>query len=212
MLRARNPGHFARFSQPDAETDIFTAAREGKISALAALLKADPGLVNSTNAFGQTPLRVAAMSGQTNAIELLLQQGSHWDITSAVLAGQTQAVTDILGREPSAIKVEYYGGSLLHLAAARGDAATTRLLLAKGGDWQAQDALGRSPLGLAKLANHPDVVAILRGQGASENLVDAAYTGFSTNARAAFLKAKNPVFTNAYGLSLSAIAAGTGQA
>ena len=43
----------------NSDTDIFRAAQVGNMETLTALLKADPGLVNHTNQFGQFPLLVA---------------------------------------------------------------------------------------------------------------------------------------------------------
>jgi ankyrin repeat protein len=175
LLLAHSSSRFPRFGPPDAETDIFTAAREGKLESLSALIKADPKLANLTNQIGQSPLRVAVIARRTNAVEFLEQHGARWDIVSAVIAGRTRVVREILARSSDEIAAQYYGSSLLHLAAANGDGETIRTLLQAGGDWRVQDNWGRSPLGIARFRNRPEATRILREHGAVENVFDAAY-------------------------------------
>ena len=75
LLAARDRNPFKSLP-PKADTDVFQAVREGKLEALTALLKADPRLVNETNEFGQTPLRMAVMAHRTNVVEFLVQHGA----------------------------------------------------------------------------------------------------------------------------------------
>jgi len=213
LLSARAANGFSRFGPPDADTDIFAAAREGKIDSLSALVKADPALVNATNHFNQTPLRVAVMARRTNAVEFLAQQGAQWDIVSAVMGGQTQVAREILARRPEAITAQNFGSSLLHLAAANGDVATTKILLDAKADWREQDRRGLSPLGVARLRNQSDVVGTLRERGATENIFDVAYVGGDALASQLLKQDKSlALATNAMGLSAVDIAAGTGRA
>ena len=212
LLSARTSKGFSRFGPPDADTDIFVAAREGKLDSLSALIKADPALMNATNQFNQTPLRVAVMTHRTNVVEFLEQHGAQWDIVSAVMGGRPQVVREILTRQPEAIATKNFGSSLLHLAAANGDVATTKLLLDAKADWRAQDRRGLSPLGVARLRNQPDVVQTLRERGATENIFDIAYMGGEAMAIQLLKQGKSlAVATNAMGLSVADIAAGTGQ-
>ena len=212
LLSARASNGFSRFGPPDADTDIFVAAREGKLDSLSALVKADPALVNATNQFNQTPLRVAVMAHRTNVVESLEQHGAQWDIVSAVMGSQTQVAREILTRQPEAIATKNFGNSLLHLAAANGDVATTKILLDAKADWHEQDRRGLSPLGVARLRNQPDVVQTLREQGATENIFDVAYLGGEAMASQLLKRDKSlALATNAMGLSVVDIAAGTGQ-
>ena len=212
LLSARASNGFSRFGPPDADTDIFVAAREGKLDSLSALVKADPALVNATNQFNQTPLRVAVMAHRTNVVESLEQHGAQWDIISAVMGGRTQVAREILSRQPEAIATKNFGSSLLHLAAANGDVATTKILLDAKADWHEQDRRGLSPLGVARLRNQPDVVQTLREQGATENIFDVAYLGGEAMASQLLKRDKSlALATNAMGLSVVDIAAGTGQ-
>ena len=212
LLSARAANGFSRFGPPNADTDIFVAAREGKLESLSALVKADPALVNATNQFNQTPLRVAVMAHRTNVVEFLEQHGALWDIISAVMGGQTQVAREILSRQPEAITTKNFGSSLLHLAAANGDVATTKILLDAKADWREQDRRGLSPLAVARLRNQPDVVQTLRERGATENIFDVAYVGGEAMAIQLLKQDKSlALATNAMGLSVVDIAAGTGQ-
>jgi len=212
LLSARASNGYPRFGPPDADTDIFVAAREGKLDSLSALVKADPALVNATNQFNQTPLRVAVMAHRTNVVEFLEQHGAQCDIISAVMGGQAQVARDILTRQPEAIATKNFGSSLLHLAAANGDVATTKILLDAKADWREQDRRGLSPLGVARLRNQPGVVQTLRERGATENIFDVAYVGEEAMAIQLLKQDKSlALATNAMGLSVADIAAGTGQ-
>lgn len=212
LLSARASNGFSRFGPPNADADIFVAAREGKFDSLSALVKADPALVNATNQFNQTPLRIAVVAHRTNVVEFLEQHGAQWDIVSAVLGGQTQVAREILTRQPEAITTKNFGSSLLHLAAANGDVATTKILLDAKADWHEQDRRGLSPLGVARLRNQSDVVQTLRERGATENVFDVAYMGGEAMAIQLLNQDKSlTLATNAMGLSVTDIAAGTGQ-
>ncbi|MDD5140956.1 MAG: ankyrin repeat domain-containing protein [Verrucomicrobiales bacterium] len=212
LLSARASNGFSRSGPPNADTDIFAAAREGKLDSLSALVKADPALVNATNQFNQTPLRVAVMARRTNVVEFLEQHDAQWDIVSAVLGGQPRVVAGILARQPEAIVTKNFGSSLLHLAAANGDVATTKILLDAKADWREQDRRGLSPVGVARLRNQSDVVQTLRERGATENIFDVAYVGGEAMATQLLKQDKSlALATNAMGLSVAAIAAGTGQ-
>ncbi len=150
LLAARASNGSSRTGPPNADTDIFAAAREGKLDSLSALIKADPALVNATDQFNQTPLRVAVMAHRTHVVEFLEQHGAKWDIVSAVMGGKTEVERDILSRQPEAIATKNFGSSLLHLAAANGDAATIedsfgcQSGLARAGSPRV-DRAGRSP-------------------------------------------------------------------
>ncbi len=214
LISAHSSKGFSRSGPPDAQTDIFVAAREGKLEPLSALLKADPKLANATNQSGLTPLRFAVLSHRTNAIEFLEQHGAQWDIISAVLDGKTQALREILARAPGEIAAKNYGNSLLHLAAVSADLETTRILLDAGADLRAKETRGLTPLGTALLQKHPEVAAALRQRGAAENIFDAAYTGGLEEAASLIITRDNSLAlgTNAAGVSALEIAAATGQA
>lgn len=212
LLSAHAANGFSRSGSPSADTDIFTAAREGKLETLSALIQADPTLVNLTNQFNQTPLRVAILARRTNVVEFLDHHGATWDIVSSVLGGRTQVLREILARQPGEIATKDFYSSLLHLAAANGDAETTAILLEAKADWREQDLRGLTPLGVARLKNQPEVAKALRQRGASENIFDVAYTGGDAQAEQLLQRDKSlAAATNAMGWPAADIAAGAGQ-
>ena len=153
------------------------------------------------------------MAHRTNVVEFLEQHGAQWDIISAVMGGQSQVAREILTRQPELISSKNFGSSLLHLAAANGDVATTKILLDAKADWREQDRRGLSPLGVARLRNQGDVVQTLRERGATENILDLAYVGGEAITIQLLKQDKSlALATNAMGLSVAEIAAGTGQA
>ncbi len=176
LLAARSTDLFARFRQ-DPETDIIRAAREGRLESVAALLKADPSLLNSTNLFEQTPLRAAVLARHTNVIEFLDRQGVRWDAVSAVLAGRPEKVKAVLAQNPAAAAETFNGKSLLHLVAARGLTEIAATVMAAGANLQATDPWGLSPLGEALRNGQNQAADFLRRQGARDNIFDAVYAG-----------------------------------
>jgi ankyrin repeat protein len=194
------------------QTDIFTAAREGKLDALSGLIKADASLANATNQFGQTPLRVAVMAHQTNAVAFLEQHGARWDAVSAVLAGNATVLRNLLAAQPGEMKTNYYGRSLLHLAAANGDVECVKILLAAQANIRRTDLHGLSPLGVALQHHQTQVVKLLQQQGAEENVFDAAWSGDVPAATALIHRNQSlATATNSTGVSVLDIAAGTGD-
>jgi ankyrin repeat protein len=175
LLLAHQKDSFPRSGPGNAETDIFQAAREGNIDAATRLLKADPTLVNQTNQYQQTPLRLAVTLHQTNLAGFLESRGAIWDAGSAVLAGRTNELEKILKHDPPAAGMKIFGKGLLHIAAANNDLTTAQLLVAAKAEVNAMDNWGVSPLGYARIKHHQEVEEFLRQHGAKENLFDAVY-------------------------------------
>jgi ankyrin repeat protein len=71
---------------------------------------------------------------------------------------------------PSPAERQRYTG--LHAAAARGDAAEIRRLLAQGADPNVRDGHGRTSLHVATFGAHADAVRALAGGGADPNALD----------------------------------------
>lgn len=65
---------FASLQSQASYVGIHAAASQGDLAALKKYLTDDPRLISSRNGPGRTPLCVAAMCGQTNALEFLLSQ------------------------------------------------------------------------------------------------------------------------------------------
>jgi ankyrin repeat protein len=100
----------------------------------------DPVQVNH---LGRTALHAAAQGGNTEVAALLLE----------------------LGADPNAIEITH-ANTPLHTAVRWGQAAAASQLLAAGADPEALDNDGLTPLALADMDGHEDVVAVLIRQGA----------------------------------------------
>jgi hypothetical protein len=72
---------------------------------------------------------------------------------------------------PSAPEIAAYTG--LHAAAARGDAAQIRTLIAGGGRVDARDQRGRTPLHVAAFGRHHDAMRALAAAGADVNALES---------------------------------------
>lgn len=176
LLAARNRSPFAH-SDSSVEFDIFAAIRADKPDAAERILQADARLANTPDQFKQTPLRSAAMLQRTNLVTRLEKYGATWDAASAVMLGRAEVLRKLIAEKSSVATNTANGKSLLHFAAGAGDEEIVQMLLAAKVDAQAVDQWGLSPLGRARLRQHPNVVSRLRAEGARENFFDAVFLG-----------------------------------
>ena len=207
LLALHSDARSLRF-RTDPETDIFVAARAGKLDAVASLLKAEPRLLNETNFSGQTALALAALAHRTNVLKFLDGKGAQWDPASAVLAGRVETLRTLISKQsPNETQLNNW----LHLAAAQGSVESARLLLDRGADVNAPDARGMSPLGWARRCRNVAMEKFLSGHNAKENIFDAAYGNDSEIAKALLKSDKNLAFaTNSFGISATQVAAFAG--
>ena len=175
LLMAHKKESSPQFGPGNAETDIYQAARVGNVDAASRLLKADPLLVNKTNQYQYSPLRVAVIQHQTNMVGLLESHGAHWDAGSAAVAGRTDVMEKLLQSDPSAVGMRVSGKSLLHIAVANGDLSMVKLLVSAHCNVNVKDDWGVSPLGCALIKNANAIKELLIQHGAKENLFDAVY-------------------------------------
>lgn len=128
---------------PEKDFPFHNAARNGDLMALRSLLESDSTELEVRSPFQATPLHAAILSGQTDAVRLLLAHGAN---------------TESLGPD------EYCElcFTALHLAARDGKDQIVHLLLEAGADRKAkQKYSGRTALELAANAGHDGVVQIL---------------------------------------------------
>jgi len=175
LLMVHNKDSLPRFGPGNAETDIYQAAREGNVDAASRLLKAAPLLVNQTNQYQLTPLRVAVTQHQTNMVSFLESHGAHWDAGSAAMAGRSDVLEKILQQDSAAVGMRVAGKRLLHIAVANSDLNTVKVLVSARCDVNAKDDWGVSPLGCALIKHAAGIRELLLQHGAKENLFDAVY-------------------------------------
>jgi len=175
LLLAHQASAGPRLGPPNAETDIHQAVREGNLAAAERLLRMDPLLVNQTNLYSPTPLRVAAMARRTNMVEFLESHGAVWDIGSAAMAGRSDVLQKLLAQDPALVATTVAGQGLLHHAVRNQNLKSIGCLLAAHADVNAPDDWGVSPLGYALIERGKETGDALRSAGARENFVDAIY-------------------------------------
>lgn len=140
--------------------------------------------INTTDATGRTALLYCAEAGKEQAVQFLLARGA--DATLTAPNGQTplcvaranghKAATGVLAAHALlqlGITEDAYDSTLLH-AAASGDTETATLLHEAGANPKATDADGNTPMHLAVMHNHSEMVAHLYRLGGNINARNAA--------------------------------------
>lgn len=182
------------------QTPLMWAAASGRIEAMALLLTAG-AKVNQVSKGGFTPLFFAIKSGIAPATELLLAAGAKADYrgpenTSAAQLAMYQknygAAAIMVTRGANVAERDRTGEQLLHAAAAGGDEALIRALLAKGADpngltgpsrikWVTEANFGvppppvppTPPLLIAAATGHEAAMKLLLAAGANPRFVAA---------------------------------------
>ncbi len=120
-------------TRPKPAVDIWTAAAKGDMPHIKQNLDAGTDINARDAAGGSTPLMVAALFGQTEAAQLLIQKGAKLDARN----------ND--------------GATALHLAAFFCQRETAEFLLAKGADVTAKNHRGETPLDTVAAPWSPDL-------------------------------------------------------
>jgi hypothetical protein len=166
---------------PSSADDIFEAAKRGDLWAVEHYLRKYPDSYASTDESGYTPLHWAAIRGNWEPFEVLLEAGApvnavgadggtplHWachhdrpDMIRLLLdAGADHSISNRWGRTP------------LHVAARRGCGQVVTLLLSRGADPNAITNEGWTPLHVAYKAGHLGIVELLTAGGADTGMKD----------------------------------------
>ncbi|HUU45467.1 MAG TPA: ankyrin repeat domain-containing protein, partial [Acidobacteriota bacterium] len=128
-----------------SDPNIFTAAEQGDLETVRALVQATPQLVNATDDAGYTPLHKSAYNNHRDIVAYLISQGA-----------------DINARSGS-------GSTPLHGAAFYGHLEIARLLIEGGAEPDIVNAGGYTPLLSAAAGNHGEIVRLLVKRGADIN-------------------------------------------
>ena len=121
------------------------AISRGKIDVVKLLLKKVPDLIYAKNEYHETPLHVAARSGQMDIAHLLINSGS--DVNAEARKGETP----------------------LHRAAQEGKSHVASLLLKKGANINARDKKGETPLHYSIRRRKAHMASFLLEKGADMN-------------------------------------------
>lgn len=146
------------------------------------LLKYDVN-INTRDAFGMTPLELAAKSGKVENLKILIQNGADlkkeiigsalWQTASYGAISKDKSYLDIiiilLDNGANINSQDRNGMSSLMFAAKDGDTEMVRLLLNYNPDLNLNEFnTGNTAIRLAKKYNHREVVELLRNAGATE--------------------------------------------
>ena len=165
---------------------IHDAARKGDLKKVQALIQADPTVVNSKDAMGDTPLHLAALHGELPVAQALVAAGA--DVNAKNLAGpftpddlngvlyssnHTDPVTllTVHGIIQSDMKNGY---TPLDMAAfSIRYMPMVKFLIDKGANVNAQASSGATPMFWAVMRQQKDELVYLMDHGGNVNLADA---------------------------------------
>ncbi|KAJ2978056.1 hypothetical protein NUW58_g7615 [Xylaria curta] len=172
------------FANPDSRdkygrTPLFYA-HENKHPAVVKLLAERSAEVGSLFiSYHKMTLTQAAIFGDANMVELMLQRGHPLEVTdrdgrtpfSLAAYGGHEAVVKLLLDKGANFEFQDRGGKTpLHLAAHKGHTAVAKLLLDRDVDFELRDHGGRTPLEMAVCHRHKNVIRLLVEKGASVKL------------------------------------------
>jgi ankyrin repeat protein len=132
------------------ERDLFESAATGALDRVQRLVRERPEAVNTHAADGHTPLGLASFFGHADVVRFLLAQG---------------AAPDTASRNEMNVRP-------LHAAAARGDVAIVKMLLAAGADPNVRQQGGYLPLHEAAHAGKTEIAHALVEAGARADLAE----------------------------------------
>jgi uncharacterized protein len=157
--------------------DVYEAAAGGKLDRVNELLRSAPGLVRMANPAGDTPVHVAALCNRSDMIENMIAYGpdfalrnpkrinstaAHLGLRSAPQAPAEAMAFAMIGNGLDPNLADAEGNTILHCAAQTGHPRVIRLLLQKGGDAEARNAGGKSPLEIAIARARAEAADLLR--------------------------------------------------
>lgn len=171
--------------------EIYYAAMNGDLEKIKALLRANPGLVNSKEKDGETPLFAA--QGNKDVAQLLLDnkadvnaQDNDGDtpLLFAAGGGYKEVVQLLLDRKADVNLTDYHRMTPLHMAVLSGNKDVVALLLDRNPDLNAKNDDGQTALEFAVSKGREDVVELLRQRGVpSEEQPSASLSNQATPAK-----------------------------
>lgn len=204
--------------------EIFDVVRAGDTGRLKALLAAQPGLVNSRNERGHSPVLIAQYHHRHDAVAVLLAAGPELDLFDAASVGASARVAALLDRDSSQVNAYSSDGFFpLGLACFFGHAETVALLLARGADVAqvARNPMRIQPLHAAAAGRSLEAVKLLVDAGAPVNgqqdkgwapLHEAVRQGNEAMVRVLLAAGADPKLQNEDGKSAIGLAAEEGKA
>ncbi|MCJ7487919.1 MAG: ankyrin repeat domain-containing protein, partial [Candidatus Aminicenantes bacterium] len=156
--------------------DIFDALRKGDVAVVKALVEKSPQVLDARDGDGRTPLHYAAVGGNADLINYLVEKGAKLEprdarqktpLHLAAMNDRKDAVAALLKRGAALeTRDDYLRTALVLCARERGMAATGRVLIEAGADVNAVDKFGEGALGLAAWRGKREFVDLLLEKGA----------------------------------------------
>jgi len=152
------------------------AIKTGDFDRVKALLSAEPQLIASRGANGESAILAAVYRGHKDIVNLLVARGAEMTIFEAAAAGEIERVERLMANGAALNGTSADGWTPLHLASFFGHARIVELLLAHGADATAvsTNSTGNTALHAALAGHHPFVAGLLLGAGSDVNASDAA--------------------------------------
>jgi len=153
-------------------SDVIAAVQSGDAEKLRGLLHEDPALAAAKDANGVSAVMHAFYYRRPEIADLLLAAKSELDIFEATAAGKADKVSEILKRDPQAVKSWSGDGfSALHFAAFFNQPEIATILIRHGADVSAasKNPMKVAPLHSAAAAHSGGIVRILVENGAPAN-------------------------------------------
>ena len=135
--------------------EIHDAVKRGNINRVKELLSEDPGLLNSKDQKGFTPLHTAVTAGKPDILMYLIEKGADLNLKNknglsplfTALDRGKNNIAVVLIEHGADVNIKGYGGStLLHMAARGGSKELARMLIDKGININETDRSGNTAL------------------------------------------------------------------
>lgn len=185
LIIAVNSGHAALADllfDAGVEPGLHEAAAIGDIGRVRAALERDPSQLDTDSPEGFTPLALAAHFGHLEVMRLLIDRGADVNRVATHRLAVTPLHAALFGRQVDAALLliergadvtlarggsgmKRAGWTPLHYAAGMGFSTLVQPLLDRGADPSRSDEEGKTPLDVARDADHSDIVTALRSRG-----------------------------------------------
>jgi len=161
-------------------SDIHTAAKNGDITQVKSLIKANPAIINSIDNKGFTPLHIAITKNQIKIVEYLITAGANVNIKNknglsplftALDRGKNKIAILLIENGADIYIKGYQNRTLLHMAARGNNVTVARSLIGKGIEVNARDSRGNTALDLALVGGKADVTDLLINKGGKINVL-----------------------------------------
>jgi uncharacterized protein len=160
-------GFDANSRDPKGQTGLFLALRGGSLDVAEVLIKAPNLDVNALNEAGESALMMAALKGQPELSQRLIERGAAidkqgWSPLHYAATGPDPSVVKLLLDRGAPIDARSPNGSTpLMMAAQYGSEASAELLLQRGADPRIRNDRGLSAADFARLSNREALAASL---------------------------------------------------